>query len=158
MAADSTGNTKLGRELLVAFIVWILSLDDPCHQMSNTCKDICKLAYFADVGALSVLRRPELTLRSQCIAKMRKIIKFFKKSSFASTHLAALRVLMEITEGLEGASKTRFATMSYAAASVERCLPAIKVLVKEGIIDVSKKVRCSSRTCPECISATYTVC
>jgi hypothetical protein len=49
IGSDSTGNTKLARELLVAIIPTILITPDPCHHCANLVKDISALEYFADI-------------------------------------------------------------------------------------------------------------
>jgi hypothetical protein len=50
MGSDSTGNTKLGRELAQLEVLTILIVPDPNHHLSLTIKDICKLEYFQDVS------------------------------------------------------------------------------------------------------------
>jgi len=49
-SADNTGNTRVGRSLTHDRWPWILNLQDPCHKLSLTCKDVCKLDEFHDVS------------------------------------------------------------------------------------------------------------
>jgi hypothetical protein len=49
VGSDSTGNTKLGRELAQAAVPTLLIVPDPPHHLSNTIKDIAKIEYFQDV-------------------------------------------------------------------------------------------------------------
>jgi hypothetical protein len=50
IGSDSTGNTKLGRELAQAEVATVLIVPDPNHHLSNTVKDICKIEYFTDMS------------------------------------------------------------------------------------------------------------
>ncbi|KAF8597429.1 hypothetical protein BDV93DRAFT_513341 [Ceratobasidium sp. AG-I] len=45
---DSTGNTRLARELIHKCYPTIIILANPCHQLHNTIKDICNLDYFKE--------------------------------------------------------------------------------------------------------------
>lgn len=55
-ASDSTGNTKLAREILIKLFPWILNLPDPLHHLSLTVKDISKLTFFKVVRGPTLLR------------------------------------------------------------------------------------------------------
>ncbi|KAJ7719512.1 ribonuclease H-like domain-containing protein [Mycena metata] len=48
IGSDSTGNTKLARELGQISVPTVLIVPDPNHHLSNTIKDICKIEYFQD--------------------------------------------------------------------------------------------------------------
>ncbi|KAJ7769822.1 ribonuclease H-like domain-containing protein [Mycena metata] len=117
---DSTGNTKLARELGQASVPTVLIVPDPNHHLSNTIKDICKIEYFQD-----------------SIGKMRMTITYFSHSTYSATHLKALRVIFDINKGLETIGRTRFGTLYWAGYSLLRCLPAISELIELGIIDVT---------------------
>ncbi|KAJ7078266.1 hypothetical protein C8R44DRAFT_97413 [Mycena epipterygia] len=119
IGSDSTGNTKLGRELAQAEVATVLIVPDPNHHLSNTIKDICKIEYFVD-----------------CIGKSRVTITYFSHSTYSATHLKALRVIRDINEGLEKIGKTRFGTLYWAGYSLLRCLPPIVELIQSGIINV----------------------
>ncbi|KAH7313222.1 ribonuclease H-like domain-containing protein [Rhizoctonia solani] len=83
ISSDSTGNTRLARELLANLYPWLIIIPDPCHHLNNCAKDIGSLSYFGDA-----------------IAKLRVVIRHFSKSTYAGHHLAALRVFWGITRGL----------------------------------------------------------
>ncbi|KAJ6607994.1 ribonuclease H-like domain-containing protein [Mycena sp. CBHHK59/15] len=120
LGSDSTGNTKLGRELVQADVATVLIVPDPCHHLSNTIKDICVIEYFVD-----------------CIGKMRTTITYFSHSTYSATHLKALRVILDINKGLEKIGKTRFGTLYWSSHSLLRCLSAISELINTGIINLA---------------------
>lgn len=65
---------------------------------------------------------------------LKRVVKYFSKSTKASTALTDAREEDGVPRGLEKFGKTRFATNFYSSASVERCLPSIcKVVTDEGI-------------------------
>lgn len=68
----------------------------------------------------------------QLLANLRKIIKYFRKSTIASTELTILRLQDGVSRGLESIGKTRFATVYWAAESVKRCLPQLRQLMDSG--------------------------
>ncbi|KAJ6595413.1 hypothetical protein B0H10DRAFT_1679533, partial [Mycena sp. CBHHK59/15] len=117
LGSDSTGNTKLGRELVQADVATVLIVPDPCHHLSNTIKDILATA--------------------QCIGKMRTTITYFSHSTYSATHLKALRVILDINKGLEKIGKTRFGTLYWSSHSLLRCLSAISELINTGIINLA---------------------
>lgn len=89
--------------------------------MNNTAKDICSLEVFADANS-----------------KLRAIIRFFRKSSYATHHLTAWRTILGITNGLVSIGKTRFLTLYYA---IDALLPWVNVildLIKSGVINTNK--------------------
>jgi hypothetical protein len=49
ISCDSTGNTRLARQLIHNAHPTIIMLPDPCHQLHNAIKDICRLDYFKEV-------------------------------------------------------------------------------------------------------------
>jgi hypothetical protein len=49
--ADNTGNTKKTRRGLREEVQTIIDLQDPCHLLHNTIKDIAALDYFKEVHA-----------------------------------------------------------------------------------------------------------
>jgi len=49
ISSDSTGNTRLARELVATAIPTIIILPDICHLLNNAAKDIQKLPYFKEV-------------------------------------------------------------------------------------------------------------
>jgi hypothetical protein len=55
ISSDSTGNTKLAREIVAKSIPWIIILPDVCHLLNNTAKDIGKIPFFADVSVLGTV-------------------------------------------------------------------------------------------------------
>jgi hypothetical protein len=50
VVSDNTGNTQKARRLIREKIKTIVDLQDVCHLLHNTIKDICKLDYFASVS------------------------------------------------------------------------------------------------------------
>lgn len=50
LCVGNTGNTKAVRRIISEEYPTIMNIQDACHQMHNTCKDICKLPAFKDVG------------------------------------------------------------------------------------------------------------
>ncbi|KAF8600686.1 hypothetical protein BDV93DRAFT_608572 [Ceratobasidium sp. AG-I] len=122
VSSDSTGNTRLARELLATNCPWLIILPDPCHQMNNTAKDICDLEVFVDANR-----------------KMRIVIRFFRKSSYASHHLDNWRIILGVVKGLVSIGKTRFLTLYYAIHALIPCIPIIVQLIKTGVISVNPK-------------------
>ncbi|KAJ7307791.1 ribonuclease H-like domain-containing protein [Mycena albidolilacea] len=127
MGSDSTGNTKLGRELAQLEVLTVLIVPDPNHHLSLTIKDICKLEYFQDL------------IRS--IGKTRTTNTFFSHSTYSATDLDALRVIFEINKGLEAIGKTRFGTIYWSGYSLIRCVPAINNLIDNGPLAWFKQMR-----------------
>ncbi|KAI0755573.1 ribonuclease H-like domain-containing protein [Fomes fomentarius] len=121
VCSDNTGNTRKARELLAKEIPGLLNLLDVCHHLHNTAKDITALIEF------KVL-----------IANLRDIIKYFRKSTIASTELTILRLQDGVSRGLESIGKTRFATVYWAAESVKRCLPQLQQLMDSGKVPLKK--------------------
>ncbi|KAF7311298.1 DUF659 domain-containing protein [Mycena kentingensis (nom. inval.)] len=115
--SDHAGNVRLAREIIVQQYPTILSLQDPPHLLSNLMKDICKLDWF------------ELP-----IEQMRTTITHYSSSTYAGTHLKALRVILGVSKGLEVVGKTRFGTMYWSGYALLRNLPAIHELVRVGIV------------------------
>ncbi|TFY76019.1 hypothetical protein EWM64_g7994 [Hericium alpestre] len=97
---DSTGNTRLTRELLAKEIPTIIILADPCHQLNLLAKDITKLDFFAP-----------------CLLQMKKVIQFFKKSSFGSRHLRTARFKLCLTQ---------MTAILMPVAKAMKCLEAVK--------------------------------
>ncbi|KAF8510966.1 ribonuclease H-like domain-containing protein [Gautieria morchelliformis] len=123
ISSDSTGNTKLAREIVAKAVPWIISLPDVCHLLNNTAKDIGKIPFFADT-----------------ITRLRSIIKYFRKSSYAKRHLTALRIYLDIKKGLVSVGNTRFLTLYYSGSSLRRCLTPIKELIESKVLKLTSKV------------------
>ncbi|KAJ7264849.1 hypothetical protein C8J57DRAFT_1069868 [Mycena rebaudengoi] len=119
IGCDSTGNTKLCRELGQADLPHLFIIPDPNHHLALMIKDICRITYFVD-----------------CIGRMRTTITYFSHSTYSVTHLNALRVIYDINKGLEAIGKTRFGTLYWAGYSLLRCLALIAELIELGIIDL----------------------
>jgi hypothetical protein len=73
----------------------------------------------------------------QTISRLRSIITYFKKSSFAKRHLTAFRVYVDIKTGLVSIGDTRFLTLYHSGSSVERCLTPIKELVESKVLTLT---------------------
>ncbi|KAG8694473.1 hypothetical protein FRC08_008466 [Ceratobasidium sp. 394] len=121
ITCDSTGNTKLARELVHQAYPTIIVLADPCHQLHNTVKDIVKLPYF-----------------DECRSNTSTVTRHFSKSSMSSRHFESTRQQMGIKTGLKKNSKIRFAGSYHSSRSMRICLPAVEKTVKSGAIEVKK--------------------
>ncbi|KDR72460.1 hypothetical protein GALMADRAFT_142787 [Galerina marginata CBS 339.88] len=119
VSADNTGNTRVAREIVTSRFPNLLNLPDPTHHLNNAWKDIAALAYFAST-----------------VQRIQGVIKFFKHSNHAKSLLKDLRERLLLGPGLESISKTRFATLLWAAISLQRCLPAIRQLRVSGQINI----------------------
>jgi hypothetical protein len=75
---------------------------------------------------------------------MRMTMTYFSHSTYATTHLKALRVIYSINKGLEKIGKTRFGILYWASYALLRCLAPISELIETGVINVegSDKGRC----------------
>lgn len=73
----------------------------------------------------------------QTINRLRSIVTYFRKSSFAKRHLTTFRVYVDIKTGLVSVGDTRFLTLYYSGSSVQRCLPAIKGLVERKVLTLT---------------------
>lgn len=122
VCSDSTGNTLKARELTENLFITIIPFGDGCHHASNTGKDLCALEYW-----------------TVTIDKLRSTITFFHHSSFAKQHLTSQRLKMGITHGPISISNTRFMTIFWAAEALFLCLPAIKELIQNDVLDTGKK-------------------
>ncbi|KAI4522829.1 hypothetical protein K525DRAFT_197894 [Schizophyllum commune Loenen D] len=118
VCCDSTGNTYGSRGLIEGDVKTVLALADAGHHLGNTSKDLVKLPCFKRV-----------------IQGMRAIISKFHKSHPAIHALEKQRDALGITRGLVSISKTRFAAITHSAISVQRCAPAIKLVVRDRTID-----------------------
>lgn len=124
IVSDGAGNACKPRELIAEKYPWILSLYDAAHATSLPCKDICKLGFF-----------------ESAIRDLRRILSYFKHSTFATTLLNEERKRIGIRHGLISIGKTRFATIYYSSESLLQCLPIIRSLVKDGRIKIDKAKR-----------------
>ncbi|KAG8750264.1 hypothetical protein FRC12_012964 [Ceratobasidium sp. 428] len=116
ITCDSTGNTRLARELVHKAHPTIIVLPDPCHQLHNAVKDITKLEYF-----------------HECKSRTRDVVGFCTRSNIAATHVDAICGQLGITEGFKKSSKTRFAGWYDCARSTRRRLPAVEKVVHLGV-------------------------
>jgi hypothetical protein len=129
--SDSTGNTRLFRELLVEEIPTIFNLPDIVHFISNTIKDIVKLEYFK--GTTTVLR---------------STITKFHKSHPAIAELKIAHVECHIGRGLTSIGKTRFGSVILAAWSLQHNIPAVKKVVERGVYKLEVYCRCCALPVP----------
>lgn len=117
--SDSTGNTRLFRELLSDEIPTIFNLPDIVHFISNTIKDIVKLEHFKEMMMV-----------------MRSTITKFHKSHPAIAELKIAHVECRIGRGLTSIGKTRFGSVILAAWSLQQNIPAIKKIVERKIFSL----------------------
>ncbi|CAK5273903.1 unnamed protein product [Mycena citricolor] len=117
VSCDSTGNTRLSRDLLVDEIPTLTQAPDPCHHASNLIKNICAIEYFV-----------------MPILKIRDIVSHFSQSTQASTHLDGMRVSLGLNHGLQKIGKTRFGTVFWATSALDPLLPPIHMLVQTGVV------------------------
>jgi len=113
--SDSTGNTRLHRELLIDEIPTMFNLPDIVHFISNTIKDIVKLEHF-----------------NETVGVMRSTITKFHKSHPAIAELKFAHIECGIGRGLTSIGKTRFGTIVLAAWALQENVPAIKKVVERG--------------------------
>ncbi|KAF8873956.1 hypothetical protein CPB84DRAFT_1661917, partial [Gymnopilus junonius] len=109
VVCDSTGNTQLHQELLNKEIPAMFNLPDIVHFISNTIKDIVKLAYF----------QPTITT-------VRGVIKKFHQSHPGITKLKAAHMICGIMKGFDAIGKTQFRTLIISAWSVQVNVPVLK--------------------------------
>jgi hypothetical protein len=120
IVSDSTGNTRLHRELLVNKIPTMFNLPDIVHFISNnTLKDIIKLEFF-----------------KVTITVMRSVITKFHKSHLGMAELSFAHVECHIGRGLDAIGTTRFGTIILAAWALQYNIPAIKKVVERGNFDL----------------------
>ncbi|KAF9031322.1 ribonuclease H-like domain-containing protein [Panaeolus papilionaceus] len=119
VTSDSTGNTRLHRELLAKEIPTILNMPDIVHFISNMIKNFIKLPYF-----------------KSCILVIRAVITKFHKSHLGTVELNRARKRLGIGRGLEAIGKTRFGTIIAAANSVRRNYTAIQQVVQARRFDL----------------------
>ena len=119
IVSDSTGNTRLHRELLVDEIPTMFNLPDIVHFISNLIKDIVKIDYFKNT-----------------ITIMRGVIAKFHKSHLGATELEFAHVECGIKRGLTTIGRTRFGTIILAAWSLQHNLPALKRVVERNNFDL----------------------
>src|SRR5438128_1418081 len=72
----------------------------------------------------------------QTIQVIRRTVKFFSKSTFANAHLKIMREKHQISRGLVSIGDTRFGTLYFAGASVQRCLAPLRELCQKKIITI----------------------
>jgi hypothetical protein len=123
IVSDSTGNTRLFRELLADEIPTLLNLPDIVHFISNTIKDIVRLSYFS----------PTVTILRATITK-------FHKSHLGESELLAAHLLLGISKGLDAIGKTRFGTIIIAAWSLQLNIPSIRKVVERGKFDLGVRL------------------
>ncbi|KAF5312309.1 hypothetical protein D9619_003512 [Psilocybe cf. subviscida] len=119
VAADSTGNTSVSREIICARLPTVLNLPDPAHHLNNTWKEIARLEVF-----------------DTTVKQVRGVIKFFRHSNHAKGLLKKKRAELGLGAGLESIGKTRFSTLTWSAISLARNLDAIQALCTSGEITI----------------------
>ena len=87
--------------------------------MNNTAKDIGNLPVFDDANK-----------------KLKILVQFFWKSSYAGHHLTDLQIIEGIMKGIIGVGDTRFLTLFYAIEALLPSLPLILELIKTGVLEV----------------------
>ncbi|KAF9523043.1 hypothetical protein CPB83DRAFT_776091, partial [Crepidotus variabilis] len=127
VVSDSTGNTRSHRKKLVIEIPTIQDLPDIVHFLSRMIGDIVKLPFF---------KEPILVVRA--------VIMKLNKSHGGKWDLDEAKKAFGIGRGLEAIGKTRFGTIIFASASVQRNLPAIKHVVRQGRVDFGDHASCFS--------------
>ncbi|KAI0764434.1 ribonuclease H-like domain-containing protein [Irpex lacteus] len=112
VAADNTGNTRWARGGIVREVKIVFNCQDPEHHIDNTHKDISAIDFF-----------------SAFITTLRKLITHFSHAAHDTVQLDNLRKEKGIGRGLVRIGNTRFATVTWAAISVQRCFECIGELV-----------------------------
>ncbi|KIY45013.1 hypothetical protein FISHEDRAFT_50213 [Fistulina hepatica ATCC 64428] len=112
--SDSTGNTRLARQLLTAADVVPTALDlaDVVHHLNAVVKNLAQIQHFEKLVHLT-----------------RTVTTRFNTSHACKHELRNARKVLGITRGLEPVGKTRFAGIIKSARSVQRCTPALELIV-----------------------------
>ncbi|KIY53585.1 hypothetical protein FISHEDRAFT_33073, partial [Fistulina hepatica ATCC 64428] len=112
--SDSTGNTQLARQFLTASDVVPTAFDlaDVIHHLNATVKNIAELEYFEKPVRIT-----------------RVVTKHFNKSHACKSEFRIARTALNITRGLEAVGKTRFVGIIRSARSVQRCTPALALVI-----------------------------
>ncbi|KAI0060486.1 hypothetical protein BV25DRAFT_1785013, partial [Artomyces pyxidatus] len=114
VCSDSTGNTRLSRQIACTRIIkTALNFGDCCHHLNRTIWSITALPHFQETVRI-----------------VRKTITTFHTSHIGHAALEAARSRMIKGPGLEAIGKTRFATIILSALSVQRNLAAIKNVIE----------------------------
>ncbi|KAF8124091.1 ribonuclease H-like domain-containing protein, partial [Boletus edulis] len=128
ICSDSTIVTKNSRHDIVSEIPTILDLNDACHHLHNTIKDVTKLPEF-----------------QWMLSRLRPTLKHFSKSSHSVAHLRQERRVDnddQTVRALQKIGNTRFGTHWMAATSLEQCLPNIRGLVEKKTIKFKVSLSC----------------
>ncbi|KAF8958082.1 ribonuclease H-like domain-containing protein, partial [Flammula alnicola] len=123
IVCDSTGNTRLHRELVADEIPTLFNLPDIVHFISNTIKDIVRLPCFGST-----------------ITILRATITKFHKSHLGDSELKIAHSLLGIRKGLDAIGKTRFGTVIIAAWSLQLNIPSIRKIVERGKFDIGENL------------------
>jgi hypothetical protein len=78
---------------------------------------------------------------------MRGLLASLAHAGWAMEHLERARRRLNITRGLESIGETRFGTIYWSAASVHRCLPALREIVGDKTLGIEIGVRTSYLPC-----------
>ncbi|KAF9477045.1 hypothetical protein BDN70DRAFT_811256 [Pholiota conissans] len=119
IVCDSTGNTRLHRQLLVDEIPTLLNLPDIVHFISNTIKDIVRIPYF-----------------SKTVTVLRGTITKFHGSHSGEAEMIAVHLIYGISKGLDTIGGTRFGTIIIAAWALQLNIPCIREIVVRGKFDL----------------------
>ncbi|KAG2090280.1 hypothetical protein BD769DRAFT_1371711, partial [Suillus cothurnatus] len=98
ICSDDTRNTRVAHKKVQKKYPWILNTPDPCHWMNLLVKDICTIPFFQPIIMHEIFTT-------------HRVIKFFKKSMHAHSHLRIARTKFKITRGLVSIGKTCFGTL-----------------------------------------------
>lgn len=99
-------------------------MQDCCHELDLAIEDICRL--------------PEI---KKIIALVREILAYMSRSVYAREQLDIERERLGISRGLESIVDTRFGTVYWAGASVERNLDALRAIAANNELGVQFPVR-----------------
>ena len=113
----------------------MLDLNDACHHIHNTIKDITSAAEFQHVYSCLIVSGETSAnyLKFQMLSMLRPIIRHFSKLAKSVAHLRKEHHIGNEDEKvnmLQKIGKTRFGTHWLAAVSLEQCFPNICHLVE----------------------------
>ncbi|KAK1223490.1 hypothetical protein PQX77_013648 [Marasmius sp. AFHP31] len=121
-SSDSTAVTLKARKDFCEKFPHILNMNDACHNLQNTMKDLCKLPCFAQV-----------------ISQLRDILTYMSQSTYARDHFDFERGQLKIARGLEAVTDHRFGTIYWSAESVMRGIPAFTNIARDAGIGLTNK-------------------
>ncbi|CAK5269492.1 unnamed protein product [Mycena citricolor] len=125
IVSDDAAYARKGRELTIKKYPRMLNFADACHNLHNTCEDICKLDCFQEV-----------------IADLRGILSYMSMSSYACHWFDKARDELKIGRGLMSLTDHRFGFVYWSLDSVLRNIPAfVSIALTKHFLDEEDTLR-----------------